>query len=1458
MSVPRLYQQQLFERAKVENVIACADTGTGKTLVAVMLLKWTLEEEVKRCKADPSLSKRISVMVVHHVPLVHQQGDYINNNSNLKVQKLYGELNIDKWDEDQWSKLLAESDVIVCTAQILKDALAHGFVSFDDLNLLIFDEVHHAVKDDVYARIMTSHYQTHTGTRPKIFGMTASPISTSKPNFKNAAEELEACMDSKIFTVPVEGWMSLSEATFKAKTEIVLFDPPDVPYLSDFASSVLQVLQANDKQPALIKTLERLGPALGPHLSDWILDSALQEAMVDISAYQHLRGLSAEERAELAQNWNVPMQKARSPEDKIKKLKKKCAEHQELEQVVRHQRLLYPDADPRVSTKVEALVSLLERIFGVQAERRGIIFAKEKATVHALLRYLRTAMPLGSIMIDALVGHTGAYGQTWKEQEQVLSKFRRGETQLLIATRVVEEGLDVPACNFVVRFDLPETAIQTIQSRGRAREKDSTMYMLCQSGKIEDVELLEKCDRLEAGMKAWLQSLTEDRMANLAGEDDDDEEKKHSVFVPRWTRKLESITTGAVIEPRDAMSLLNRYVQSLPKDQFTPSKVLINVEEDGEEDVSVVPNIEPLFRCTLKMPARCKLREARSEWQPSKKAARQEAAFIACEKLFEMEELDDRLLPRRPVKINPDVLALVDEEGRVKEFRRTEFPRPTAHVFRANPDKSNTFWSTVIPFNTLGQEALQGDVASMLLITSIQPAPATVSLELGLFDGRAQLSCTPGDAGPITMTEEETALAQLYTARLFNMIARRQLVNKISSGAWMVLPVQPGSDGASIDWEEVTKLASADSTAFQLITDADKLDSNTVVTESADLIARPFALRSVRHDLQPSSLAPAGTRQAKLGETFQQFYERISRVQIADEGPVLEVKKLPRMQNFTKVSESRAHTTEPSFLLPAIAFVHPVSARVYRAAILLPSFLSRLNAVILAQESREEVLQSVPVSDQALIMALTAPAAAVGFSYQKFEFLGDSILKLVATCHAFVSDLEADEGQLTLDRDRLVSNRVLAGHAMRMQLWRYVCLDAFTRKTWVPPGYPTVEEGSAGGKEPMVSWSAKRLADIVEALLGSIVADTIDQKLKVAQQLGLLPPEITSFAGFGAVYDQAITDVMPEMPFVTTGLAVDRLSETIHYTFKRPELALNAITHSSVMGSDLPSYERLEVLGDALLDYFVVNKLHHKYDSFAEGELTIVKANCVNNQTLAALAISLQLHKHLIHDSRPLTAAITAYAADVKATHEAEMAQRPESPQQYWWDLSAPKTCADIVESLLGAVLVDSSFDFDTASNFFDENYWPFFERFCRPENAILSSAGDLFELLLQRRCQHWKISKIGGNEDEIMTDAIQSGNEIEAEESTTLDSTIRVTVHGTTCGEVRRKDSEFLDQMTAAMASLDLWRTGAPDAPAQSELLDTLKEMWPMPLRTKKMCMPRLVLESLCSCSVIASPDED
>lgn len=87
------------------------------------------------------------------------------------------------------------------------------------------------------------------------------------------------------------------------------------------------------------------------------------------------------------------------------------------------------------------------------------------------------------------------------------------------------------------------------------------------------------------------------------------------------------------------------------------------------------------------------------------------------------------------------------------------------------------------------------------------------------------------------------------------------------------------------------------------------------------------------------------------------------------------------------------------------------------------------------------------------------------------------------------------------------------------------------------------------------------------------------------------------------------------------------LSDHLGYDFKDKKLLELALTHRSVSGKN---NERLEFLGDALLNFIIAESLYQRYPNLKEGELSRLRANLVNGSTLAALAREFKLGNCLI------------------------------------------------------------------------------------------------------------------------------------------------------------------------------------------------------------------------------------
>lgn len=128
---PRNYQQELFEMAKKSNIIAVLDTGSGKTLIALLLLQHMKSVSLHNSK------RQVSVFLVPTVPLVSQQSDYLASNSQLNVGQIHGAQNFGSMDEEGWTQSAGDFDVIVMTPAILLNGLDRGFVRMQQVCLFI-------------------------------------------------------------------------------------------------------------------------------------------------------------------------------------------------------------------------------------------------------------------------------------------------------------------------------------------------------------------------------------------------------------------------------------------------------------------------------------------------------------------------------------------------------------------------------------------------------------------------------------------------------------------------------------------------------------------------------------------------------------------------------------------------------------------------------------------------------------------------------------------------------------------------------------------------------------------------------------------------------------------------------------------------------------------------------------------------------------------------------------------------------------------------------------------------------------------------------------------------------------------------------------------------------------------------------------------------------------------------
>lgn len=123
-----------------------------------------------------------------------------------------------------------------------------------------------------------------------------------------------------------------------------------------------------------------------------------------------------------------------------------------------------------------------------------------------------------------------------------------------------------------------------------------------------------------------------------------------------------------------------------------------------------------------------------------------------------------------------------------------------------------------------------------------------------------------------------------------------------------------------------------------------------------------------------------------------------------------------------------------------------------------------------------------------------------------------------------------------------------------------------------------------------------------------------------------------------------------------------RLQQALGYTFARPELLIQALTHRSY-GS--VNNERLEFLGDSVLNCSVARALYDAFPDLPEGSLSRLRANLVRQETLAEIAVTLRLGESL-------------------RLGEGELKSG---------GFRRPSILADALESLIGAIFLEAGFE---------------------------------------------------------------------------------------------------------------------------------------------------------------------
>jgi len=429
----RDYQVNLAEQAIKENCIVVLPTGLGKTAIALQVI-------------SEFLSKGIAVLFLAPTRvLVNQHYEFLKKNLTIEdIGLITGE------DLIQKRTKLWNNSVICATPEIAKNDLDRQIVSPEQFGLVVFDEVHRTVGDYAYSGIA----ERLANSNARILGMTAT-----LPSEKDKATEILTKLKISRVAEKTEDSEDVKPYIQETNTDWVTVDlPPEMKAIQTLLKLALDErydtlrkygLQLNGQQSlsALLRSRQfvlrqnrrcakPLFTAIRIHYALNMLEAhGITPFLKFCERAQAKKGVGVKELFEADPNFTRAIHLAKSAQSK-------GMEH----------------------PKIQKLDEILKTISG-----KALIFSSYRDSVDIIYKKL-TEMGLSA---GILIGKAGEAGLKQKKQIETVQKFRDGEFNILVATRVGEEGLDISEVNQVIFYDNIPSSIRFIQRRGRTGRKDT-------------------------------------------------------------------------------------------------------------------------------------------------------------------------------------------------------------------------------------------------------------------------------------------------------------------------------------------------------------------------------------------------------------------------------------------------------------------------------------------------------------------------------------------------------------------------------------------------------------------------------------------------------------------------------------------------------------------------------------------------------------------------------------------------------------------------------------------------------------------------------------------------------------------------------------------------------------------------------------------------------------------------
>ncbi|XP_018346016.1 PREDICTED: endoribonuclease Dcr-1 [Trachymyrmex septentrionalis] len=609
-----------------------------------------------------------------------------------------------------------------------------------------------------------------------------------------------------------------------------------------------------------------------------------------------------------------------------------------------------------------------------------------------------------------------------RKQEEVLKRFRIHECNLLIATSILEEGIDIPKCNFVMRYDFPKNYQSYIQCKSRARAMDALHVLLVpQEASKEFIWQLAQYQYIEKTLllKCSNKELTED---------EENEADMYAAMIPHY-KPLDGDDAPKVTF-NSAISLVNRYCAKLPSDTFTRLTPEWRIETVNVYDIV-------MYICFLRLPINSPLKYVITSYpMPNRAMARRMAALQMCIDLHRENEIDDNLLPigKENFKAKPEdaeVPALPDEsradfsEARPGTTKRRQYYykktaealmdcRPIvgvpSYLYHINmvlscplPEEQNTRGRRIYPPE---ESAIGFGILTLKEIPKLCPFP--IYTRSGEVHVQLKLSKKTVILDEFQIERVDTFLNYTFTNVLRLQKYLMLFDPNASENSYIIVPVKifatcEGSD-VSVDWNFLECIYQNRNAVPTKIPEEDRKNFKFDPSKYYDAVIMPwyrsqdqpqyFYVAEICTNLNPKSSFPGHDY-----STFEEYYLKKYGIQIQNlEQSLLDVDHTSARLNFltpryvnrkgvalpTSSEETkrakRENLEQKQILVAELCAIHPFPASLWRQAVCLPCILYRINALLLANQIRCQVAYMINLGQQNLNLDFEWPALDFGWS----------------------------------------------------------------------------------------------------------------------------------------------------------------------------------------------------------------------------------------------------------------------------------------------------------------------------------------------------------------------------------------------------------------------------------------------------------------------------------------------